>query len=186
MNAPNNALDLTGDPRRATGKYPLPECLANRVTAAAYRRWLHRKAMAHVRRDRGRGAKSASVADYKSAIHRAVIFNGGADAYTGEQLDWALISRYDNEESKIQRRGYKHKFGLLPTVDHLGDGTGPASFKICAWRTNDAKNDLPLSEFISLCQRVLEHQGFVVTMPTNRVVDSDAPQERPRELHHGR
>ncbi len=170
----------------ATEKYPLPECLAGRVTAMAYRKWLHRKAKAHVGRDRARGNKSASVSDYKSAIHQAVDLSGGVDAYTGEKLDWLLISRYDNKTSKIQRRGYKHKFGLLPTVDHVGDGTGPASFKICAWRTNDAKNDLPLSEFVSLCQYVLEHQGFAVTMPTNRVVKSDARQERPRTPHHGR
>ena len=26
--------------------------------------------------------------------------------------------------------------------DHVGDGLGAADFKICAWRTNDAKHDL--------------------------------------------
>ncbi len=130
--------------------------------------------MAHVRRDRTRGNRSVSVADYKAAIHRAVGISGGADAYTGEPLDWTLISRYNNDDSKAQRRGYKYKFGLLPTVDHVGDGTGTANFKICAWRTNDAKNDLSLRDFISLCQRVLEYQGFAVSTPTNPTAETDA------------
>jgi len=59
-------------------------------------------------------------------------------------------------------RNYKKEFALLPTVDHVGDGTGPLDLKICSWRTNDAKNDLPLSEFISVCQAVLKHHGYVI------------------------
>ena len=42
-------------------------------------------------------------------------------------------------------------------MDHVGDGLGDADFKICAWRTNDAKNDLTYSEFVALCRRVVEH-----------------------------
>src|SRR5467141_3173963 len=52
-------------------------------------------------------------------------------------------------------RIYKARFALLPTVDHLGDGKGPADFKICGWRTNDAKGDLLLEDFVALCSRVV-------------------------------
>ena len=118
--------------------------------------------MAHVRRDRQRGNKDVSGVSYREAIHAAVIESGGFDAYTGEKLDWTTISQYDNEESRLNGRDYKRKFCLLPTVDHVGDGTGPADFKICSWRTNDAKNALALPDFISLCCAVLQHQGYDV------------------------
>jgi|SRR5947209_8377037 len=135
--------------------FELPLFLNNLVSSEAYVRWLQRKAAAHVKRDRKRGNSSASISDYKRAIHNAVCASQGRDAYTGEQLNWHLISTYDNAESKQGRRVYKARFALLPTVDHIGDGTGPADFKICAWRTNDAKGDLSLEEFVALCERVL-------------------------------
>jgi len=91
------------------------------------------------------------------AIHKAVADGGGLDEYTGESLDWELISTYNNEDSKRGRRAYKRKFAKLPTVDHVGDGTGPANFVVCGWRTNDCKNDLPREEFIEFCRAVLAH-----------------------------
>jgi hypothetical protein len=66
-----------------------------------------------------------------------------------------LVSKYDNAESKEGKRDYKAQFALLPTVDHVGDGLGVADFKICSWRTNDAKDDLSLNEFVELCHRVV-------------------------------
>ena len=135
--------------------FGLPPFLEGVTTREAYVRWLQRRAMAHIRRDRKRGNAAASVSEYKRAIHQAVCASGGRDAYTGERLDWGLNSRYNNEESKQGRRTYKAGFALLPTVDHVGDGTGPADFKICGWRTNDAKGDLSLEEFVALCARVV-------------------------------
>lgn len=122
-------------------------------------RWLERKASAHVRRDRKRGNSTATVSEYKQAIHAAVESCESRDAYTGESLAWELISRYDNDDSRSHRREYKRQFALLPTVDHVGDGTGPADFRICAWRTNDAKHDMSVEEFVALCRRVLRHAG---------------------------
>jgi hypothetical protein len=72
------------------------------------------------------------------------------DFYTEEQLDWTLLSKYNNEDSKKYGREYKKQFALLPSVDHLEDGKGPANFVICAWRTNDSKNDLSYEEFVEL------------------------------------
>lgn len=135
--------------------FELPTFLESVITREAYVRWLQRKAAAHIRRDRKRGNTSSSGSEYKRAIHQAACSSGGTDAYTGEHLDWGLISTYNNEKSKQGRRSYKASLALLPTVDHVGDGTGQADFKICGWRTNAAKGDLSLVEFVALCERVV-------------------------------
>jgi len=137
-------------------KYQLPGFLQGRITQEVYERWLRRKAQAHVRRDRKRKNDTATGQAYREAIHHAVLESEGRDWYTGEELAWELISSYDNQESKIGRRRYKASFALLPTVDHVGDGLGPADFRICAWRTNDAKNDLSYPDFVQLCRRVVD------------------------------
>jgi len=137
-------------------KYQLPSFLEGVVTQAHYERWLHRKAMAHIKRDRKRQDKVATNEEYKVAIHRAVEESQGKDAYTDEPLDWTLISTYDNEESKAHKAQYKKRFALLPSVDHVGNETGPTEFKICGWRTNDAKNDLYYQEFVDLCRKVID------------------------------
>ncbi|MCA1631962.1 MAG: hypothetical protein LC785_18480 [Acidobacteria bacterium] len=142
-------------------KHSMPSFLVNKVKPELYERWLKRKAMAHVVRDRKRD-RTCSVALYKEAIHAAVLNSKGKDAYTGELLHWNLISTYNNEESKKGRHGYKAGFALLPTVDHVSAEATEASFRICGWRTNDAKNDLSLEAFIELCQRVLKHAGYHV------------------------
>lgn len=140
-------------------KYGVPTFLIHVVAQTAYDQWLQRKAAAHVRRDRKRGNQTAMIEAYKIAIHRAVLESNGRDYYTGEELNWTLISTYKNDESKAGRRVYKSSFALLPTVDHVGDGLGAADFKICAWRTNDAKNDLAASDFIELCRRVVNYHA---------------------------
>ena len=144
-----------------TRKYALPSFLDSSQSQETYERWLHRRAVAHVRRDRKRGNTEATVAAYKVAIHAAVAESGGMDAYTGEKLDWSLLNKYDNDESRKHRRDYKKQFALLPSVDHVGDGTGPANFKICSWWTNDCKNDLSLAELLVFCEAVLAHNGKV-------------------------
>lgn len=137
-------------------KYELPIFLKGMITQAHYELWLHRKAASHVRRDRGRGNTEATTEKYKIAIHHAVNESKGNDVYTGEELEWHLLSKYDNSESKEQGRQYKKKFALLPSADHVGDGKGKAEFKICSWRTNDAKNDLSYKEFVDLCKKVVK------------------------------
>ena len=137
-------------------KYQRPVFLENVIEQETYERWLHRKAVAHVRRDRSRGNETATNEEYKIEIHRAVTECDGRDFYTNERLDWSLLSKYNNEASKKHGRTYKKKFALLPSVDHIDDGRGTANFNICAWRTNDAKNDLSYDEFVELCRRVLD------------------------------
>jgi hypothetical protein len=141
---------------RTTGLYKLPHFLRDILSEQTYQRWLHRKAIAHIKRDRNRGNLTCKTAAYKKAIHAAVLKSEGRDHYTGEILDWHLVSTYRNDDAQSGRRKYKAGFALLPSVDHVGDGLGDADFVICAWRTNDAKNDLSHDEFVSLCRRVVE------------------------------
>ena len=154
-------------------KHTMPPFLEGVVTPEKYESWLSRKAATHVKRDRKR-QRSAAGSVYKEAIHAAVVLSAGKDAYTGEQLDWARIGTYDNEESKAGRHGYKAQHALLPTVDHLDAGATEASFRVCAWRTNDAKNDLSIASFLELCQRALEHAGYAVTPPSIASRPADA------------
>ncbi len=141
-----------------TSKRSLPSFLIGQVSAEAYGRWLARKAAAHARRDQKRFANNwTSGAGYRDAIHAAVLASQGRDFYTGEQLDWSLLSKYDNEASKVGKHGYKAQFALLPTVDHAQADDPNTGFRICAWRTNDAKHDLSLGQFIELCKRVVAH-----------------------------
>jgi hypothetical protein len=156
-------------------KYALPEFLMGTIDQATYLRWLTRKAQAHVKRDRQRDNSTAIGEAYRVAIHAAVMLGAGRDAYTGEVLDWTLLSRYDNLESSEGGRTYKHGFAKLPTVDHVGDGLGPANFKICGWRVNDAKHDLDIPAFLAVCKAVLEHHGFTVATPSRAPSQSDKP-----------
>lgn len=50
-------------------KYAIPAFLNGVQSQASYERWLHRKAAAHVKRDRRWGNDGATVAEYRAAIH---------------------------------------------------------------------------------------------------------------------
>jgi hypothetical protein len=97
------------------GKYALPECLMTLCTEQEYTRWLHRKAAAHVRRDKKRsGDRSITVSKYKAAIHEAVCAGGDRDYYTGTPLNWTLICKYKNDDSSFaeeQRNGGAERAG---------------------------------------------------------------------------
>ncbi len=140
-------------------KYQIPSCIGAQCTQAQYSKWLYRRAVAHVKRDRKRnGQRSCSVADYKAQTHAAVIGGRNRDSYTGEALDWSLISRFRNDLAKKGGRKYKQQFALLLTVDHALDENGRQKFLICSWYVNDAKSDLTLEEFYALCERALKHR----------------------------
>ena len=135
--------------------YPVPHNLG--IPQDTYIRWLRRKAAAHVKRDRLRRGYAIMGEEYRRLIHAAVVSHGTHDFYTGEKLDWSLVSTYSNDESKLGRTQYKSGFALLPTVDHVMGENDRYDFVICAWRTNDAKADLSYPEFLDLCRRVIKH-----------------------------
>lgn len=137
--------------------YPLPPFLEGRISEAAYRRWLRHKCAAHVKRDRKRSAHEITGLDYRTKMHAAVCTSAGRDFYTGEELRWDLIGTYSNDESKAGRSNYKSGMALLPTIDHVLMEDGTYDFVVCAWRTNDAKNDMSHADFLDLCRKVIEH-----------------------------
>ena len=140
------------------GKYTAPAYVLESVEQALYASWLHRKAMAHVKRDRKRWKAEIRVTEYKQAIHEVVLNGNGLDPYTGEKLDWHLIGRFDNESAKGAGSGYKKQFRMLPTVDHLDHKhSKKPMFQICSWEVNDAKSDLTHDEFIQLCGRIMQY-----------------------------
>jgi hypothetical protein len=112
------------------------------------------------------------------AIHAAVIAGGGDDFYTGEPLEWERISKYSNEESKARRREYKRELAMLPTVDHVGDGRGPADFQICSWRTNDCKADLTHLELIDFSRLVIAHGEALASVASKST--EEVPRHQPR------
>ena len=145
--------------KRVEKKYPFPDFLNGLCHPLEYDKWLEGKTRAHLKRDRKRGSKDATRESYKIAIYDAVIRCAGKDAYTGKPLRWDLISKYDNDAAKDGGREYKKQFGDLPTVDHIGDNSDELLFNICSWRTNDAKNDLTLDEFMQVCKEILEYNN---------------------------
>ena len=136
-------------------KYQLPTFLVGVVTQEIYSKWLNSKTQTHLKRDKKLNP-TASGRSYKEAIHKAVLESDGKDAYTGEELNWKLINKYDNTKSKLLGRAYKHELALLPTLDHVSERSS-INFDICSWRTNDAKNDLSIQEFIELCRKVVTY-----------------------------
>jgi hypothetical protein len=138
-------------------QYIVPDFLQGHCDQKKYSRWLQRKAAAHVKRDRKRDRECA-VAQYKAAIHAAVCESQGKDFYTGELLDWSLVSTWNNDSAKIGRVTFKKSFALLPTIDHTLDEHGKSKFVICSWYVNDVKSDLTLPEFYRMCELALKYR----------------------------
>jgi len=139
-------------------KHPLPDCLrAQGVDEVAFCRWLHRKACAHVRRDRTRGFQNIGVSSYKQAIYQAVVEASGRDFYTGRALDWQQISKWANEEAANGRGVYKRQFWNIPTVDHEDPSNPGSPLRLCSWRVNDTKNDQTIIELLALADLIRAH-----------------------------
>jgi hypothetical protein len=138
-------------------KYKLPKFLEGQVEQAKYNDWLSKKSISHTRNDRRRGNSKAVNEAYKMAIHAAIIDSNGFDEYSGEPLKWNLIGTWDNEKAKLDRRKYKALHDMLPTLDHVSDGMGEPDFKICSYRTNDAKGIMSQNQFIAFCRLVVAH-----------------------------
>jgi hypothetical protein len=86
------------------------------------------KAVAHVRRDRKR-LKSCTAKEYKNAIHAAVAAGGDLDYYTGEELDWSLVSTFDNAAATEGMTKYKKAFCFATDASPRGRRTRPAQVR---------------------------------------------------------
>jgi hypothetical protein len=138
-------------------KYPLPPFLEGTFTQLEYFKWLRNKAHGLLRRDKKRGkpyAAAATKSAYQQEIHEAIMDGGERDPYTGETLEWDLIKQWDS--SREQPEGYKKRFVLMPTVDHVT--AEELKFEICSFRINEAKADLEPEEFVELCKKVVKYR----------------------------
>ena len=101
-------------------EYSLPTFLAERCTQQAYEKWLGRKAIAHVRRDRKRGHKTASREDYMIAIHKAVI--EAMDAITIPANRWRgrLLAPTITRNRKKADVYTRNRFGISQRLIILG------------------------------------------------------------------
>ncbi|WP_456437788.1 hypothetical protein [Desulfurobacterium sp.] len=141
-------------------KYYLPFFLEEKnIDEETYRKWLYRKAQNLHRRDRKYFEKKNKefkwkLADYREAIHKAVCESDGRCFYTGEELAWEQISKFDGNE----------KIKNLPTVDHLRgrDVDSNLDFVITSWTLNDMKNDLNVEDFIKLCEKVVSRKREIL------------------------
>ena len=138
--------------------YELPNCLKKKISKEIYIKWLDRKAGSLRRRDRKNS--HATKKGYKEAIHQAVNQSKGRDAYTGGKLVWSLISKWKNEDAKKGGDEYMRRFALLPTVDHFSGRGSKPDFRICSWRTNDAKGNMSLKEFRDFCKKVIRYSKY--------------------------
>lgn len=141
--------------------YLAPDFVLNAgITQAQYNTWLNHKASAHRQRDarRIRGQEVLlSLPAYRHHIHDAVIHSGGMDHYTGEQLNWSLLSRYNNGNAHNGGLEYRRQFDMLPSVDHIDPMQREFNVCICALRTNDCKAHLNEAELHAFCAMVLQH-----------------------------
>ena len=138
--------------------YTPPKFLEDTVKPR-YRRWLNRKTQSLVRRDRRRWTQDVSWAEYKQAIHEAVLCSAGKDYYTGEPLKWCLVGKYNSREAQAKGSEYRRDFALLPTVDHEDPLSRKPVFRICGLQTNDCKSDLTVGELKDWCKKFLRAQG---------------------------
>jgi hypothetical protein len=125
-----------------------------------YRKWLDNKADTLLKRDKKRGKPYAAAATdsvYKQLIHRAIAEAGAFDPFTGEKLAWELINTWDTSPSRRPEPGYRKKFALMPTVDHIDPDL--CAFEICSLRANGCKSDLDPMEFVAFCRRVAEYKS---------------------------
>lgn len=75
--------------------------------------WVQRKAVTVCKRDQKRGG-TGNVQQYRLAIHDAVLASEGRDHWTGEPLDWELISTYYNHEAAARKRRPKSSTRCFP------------------------------------------------------------------------
>lgn len=145
---------------RAFSKLINEKCLKE-TDREEFKGWLECRARSLHKRDKNKtkGTFSFSLSDYCCAICNSILAMKfcSQDAYTGENLDWSCIGKYNNEDARLGGKQYKKRFAMMPTVDHIHAEPKP-EFIICSWQTNDIKNDMTLDELKKWCEVFLKFQ----------------------------
>jgi hypothetical protein len=103
-------------------KYPLPGFLEGVVPVSKYDKWLNCKADTLRKRDlrlKRPCAYKNSKAAYKAKIHAAVFATGTKDQYTGDDLRYDLIGKWNNKKDKgekIKDEGEGMKDEIIKTL----------------------------------------------------------------------
>jgi hypothetical protein len=137
--------------------YTLPPFLQGVVSLKDYREWLDLRGRDQHQRDlklKRSYAKTNSVMMYKQKIHQAVLDGGQFDPYTGEKINWGLISK---EKTLKMANFIDNGYAMHPAVDH----TDPEEFgfEICTWISNESKSCMTSDQFVDFCRKVTRFRG---------------------------
>jgi hypothetical protein len=160
-----------------TLRYIVPPDLAGIFTQTQYCRWLRKKALSVMVRDRRSKkpcALNMTISDYEQKIHAAACANALTDPFTGDTLAWNLVGQYDPARAR-QEIGYFKQFWLLPSVDHRDPDSDIPEFEICSWLVNLCKGDMTPSGFIALCNKIASHRQVATASSRTGKAFPEAP-----------
>jgi hypothetical protein len=144
-----------------TVKFFLPPALDGVITESAYRLWLRKKSLSVCSRDKKEKrpcALNRTRAAYAEKIHEAVSRNPRNDPFTGEELRWDLIRKYDPKQVS-KDPDYFRKFSLLPSIDHTNPDATGLELELCGMQMNRCKAEQTPLEFIALCKKIASYRG---------------------------
>ena len=91
---------------------------------------------------------------YKQKIHQAVLDGGEFDPYTGEKINWGLISK----EKTLKKGNFIDSgYAMRPAVDHINPEE--FGFEICTWISNESKSCMTSDQFVDFCRKVVSFRG---------------------------
>jgi hypothetical protein len=149
--------------------YALPPFLLGVISQKDYCDWLERKGHNLRQGDtklKRPYAKENTVMVYKQKIHQAVLDGGEFDPYTGEKINWGLISKEKNLKKGDYIDNYLNRYAMYPAVDHIIPGE--FEFEICSWISNESKSSMTPDEFVDFCRKVVSFRGPAMSWHNSR------------------
>jgi hypothetical protein len=138
--------------------YSLPPFLEGVISVTDYRHWLENRGTVLRQTDiklKRPYAKLNSTMAYKQKIHQAVLDGGQFDPYTGEKINWGLISR---EKTLNNVNFIDSGYAMHPAVDHINPEE--FGFEICTWISNESKTCMTSDQFVDFCRKVTRFRGM--------------------------
>ena len=157
-------------------RYLIPAALKAVFTQTHYCRWLRKKGLSVMTRDRKMKRPCTlgmTISDYERKIHAAACRNALIDPFTGETLAWELVGQYDPKQAK-KEWGYFKRFWLLPSVDHINPDSDILEFEICAWLVNLCKGEMTPDEFTALCGKIVSWKNKPASRRNKAVPEAPA------------
>ncbi|MGB7569428.1 MAG: hypothetical protein WBM07_16315 [Chitinivibrionales bacterium] len=134
----------------------LPPFLVGILSLKDYHYWLRQEAH-HLRNSdlklKRSYALENSLTAYKQKIHQGVLDGGEFDPYTGDKINWNLISKEKPHKKNDFIANYLNDHALQPAVDHINPEE--FGFEICSWISNQSKSCMTSDQFVDFCRRVI-------------------------------